>query len=220
MKLSKSIRIGAWLIIALNLLMAVGSIGVFERMTPSIEEIISENGRSLQACETMLNALAQRGQDDEQDLSLQQEFEQALADAEHNVTEAGEPEALQDIRSNFEGAFTGNERQLNATLSAINRLRELNWDATYRADQRAKQVGYAGAWGVAFMGIFVFFAGLIFKRRIVQHLIEPMEEIMSVSAAQNSGDTMRRCAGLSPSADIRRLYSTINGMLDRITESK
>ena len=219
MKLSKSIRIGAWLIIALNLLMAVGSIGVFNRMTPSIEEIISENGRSLQACETMLNTLAQYGQDDEEDLALQQDFERALADAENNVTERGEPEALQEIRKNFEGAFTGNERQLRSTIAAIAGLRKLNWDATYRADQRAKQVGYAGAWGVAFMGIFVFFAGMIFKRRIVQHLIEPMEEVMSVFAGQNAGDTMRRCTGQSPSGDVRRLYATINGLLDRLTGS-
>jgi hypothetical protein len=215
MKLSKSIHMGAWLIIALNLLMAVGSIGVFNRMTPSIEEIISKNGRSLQACESMLSALAQRSDGINSMQSLRDDFEKALANAEENITETGEAETLEIIRKNFTSAFSDGSDSLNVTVRAINRLRELNWNATYRADQRAKQIGYAGAWGVSFMGIFVFIAGMIFKQRVVRYLIEPLQEIIAVLSAQNRGDTARRCSGLSPSADIRKAYGIINDLIDR-----
>ena len=57
MSASKSVKFGAWLLIALNLLMAFGSIWVFMRMSPAIETIIARNAVSFEATEDMLAAL-------------------------------------------------------------------------------------------------------------------------------------------------------------------
>jgi len=43
MKLAQSVKIGAWLLIVLNLLMAFGSIWKIMRMAPAIKVIIAQN---------------------------------------------------------------------------------------------------------------------------------------------------------------------------------
>ena len=53
MEHAQSVRLGAWLLILLNLLMALGAIWVLMRMTPAIEEILSRNGQSLEMVERL-----------------------------------------------------------------------------------------------------------------------------------------------------------------------
>lgn len=214
MKLSKSIKVGALLIIFLNLIMAVGSIWVFQRMTPSIENIINQNGRSLQASESMLSLLAERDLKTDRE-GLMAHFHEQMEIAKNNVTEASETEPLEIIESNYVAAFRIGGESLKATLKALEALQDVNWNATYKADLRAKQIGNAGAWGVCFMGIFVFVAAIVFKRRVERNLLEPFEEIASVLSAQSKGDVMRRCTRYSSSTDVKKVYAQINDWIDR-----
>ncbi len=212
------IRLGAWLLIGLNLLMAFGSIGVFLRMAPAIEIIIERNDRSLRACEAMLVSLAmpEVSGSDGADLPFQV-FEKALADARENVTEPYESEAIAEISRFFQPAFQKDDDSLKQTLSAILRLSDINRAAMVRADQKAKQLGTAGAWGIVFMAIAVFLCGLIFVRSMVRGVIQSLLEITAVMAAFRSGDTLRRCTH-RPAAfprEMQVLFSHINALLDR-----
>jgi hypothetical protein len=220
MKLSNSIKLGAVLIIFLNLTMAVGSIWVFQRMTPSIEHIIDRNGKSLKACEAMLEILATRkgsNVDNSEPQALDPSFEKQLSNAKHNITETNENEAIQRIEDNYREAIEGDSTALTETLLAISELRSINWNATYRADMEAKQIGNAGAWGICFMGIIVFLASLVFKKRVERNLLEPFEEIASVLSERVKGDTMRRCSRYSRSTDVRKVYALLNSWMDQMS---
>ena len=226
MKLSKSIKLGAALILFLNLSMAVGSIWVFQRMTPSIEHIIDRNGKSLKACGNMLELLVLKNQPtletlSDPDLASNSEnrviaaFQEQLSIAKNNITEPDEDEVLVRIENQYAPALKGDPVALGKTVWAISELRDLNWNATYQADLRAKQIGNAGAWGVCFMGIFVFMAFLVFKRRVERNLLEPFEEIASVLGEHAKGNVMRRCSLYSRSTDVKKVYSLVNGLIDQ-----
>ncbi len=220
MKLSKSIKVGALLIMFLNLVMAVGSIWVFQRMTPSIENIIDQNGRSLQACEGMLALLAATSSDPETQKGIEQQFQHFLETAKNNITETEEQPALELIEANYREALRLDREAAARTIVALQSLQNINWNATYQADRDAKHIGNAGAWGICFMGIFVFFAALVFKRRVERNLLEPFEEIASVLTSQARGNLMRRCTRYSASADVRKVYSLINDWIDRQERSE
>ncbi len=216
MKLSKSIKLGAVLIIFLNLTMSVASIWIFQRMTPSIEHIIDRNGKSLKACESMLEILARR----ESNVDESAAFRMQLGIAKSNITEVGEREALDGIEITYLAALQSEAAALNETLNAISDLRDINWNATYDADMDAKHIGNAGAWGICFMGIFVFVATIVFKRRVERNLLEPFEEIASVLTARAKGDSMRRCSRYSRSTDVKKVYALVNEWMDRQAEEK
>ncbi|UKI32574.1 MAG: hypothetical protein L6W00_03080 [Lentisphaeria bacterium] len=145
--------------ILLNLLMALGAIWVLARMTPAIEEILSRNGQSLEACEEMFAVLAEAPADPAGGAGFRDNFRQALLRAEANVTEKEEPQALEVIRRNYPAAFLGNGAAREATVAAIRLLAASNRRAMIEAEARARHLGTAGAWGVVFMALTVFVVG-------------------------------------------------------------
>lgn len=214
MKLAQSVKLGAWLLIAMNLLTAFGSIWIFMRMAPAIKVIIAQNEVSLEASEKMLAALvAARTSGDRTDGKLEL-FRNALNRAENNVTEKEEPAFIEEIVQHHKGAFNGDELALAQTLGAIVKLAEVNREAMRRADARAQQLGYAGAWGVVFMAALTFMVGMIFLRSMKKNLSEPMRVIDTVVSAFRRGDRMQRCSMGNPSKSIRQIFSNINELLD------
>jgi hypothetical protein len=213
-KLAQSVRTGAWLLIGLNLLMALGSIWIFDQMAPNIERIIAQNGRSLQACDTMLSALAHFLATPDQKDACKSHFEEGLQIAKSNLTETGEETIIAAIENHYLKAFESNPSSVADTLEAIKNLRTLNWNATLRADQNAKKFGKTGAWAVVFMAVLVFWAGVLFKQFIFRTLVTPMEEIHSVMTERRRGDRYRRCSGRTLPQEIQSLYRQVNDLLD------
>lgn len=214
MTIAQPVRIGLWLLIGLNLLMAFGAIGVFIRMSPAISVIIDQNGNSLEACEDMLTSLALISGGTEENMALEKTFVDALTRAQNNITETEEPDVLKLIAHNYSGAFAGQTDARKRTVTAIIRLGKINRDAMVKADHRAKQFGHAGAWGIVFMAAAVFFAGMVFKRSLSNHVIAPLEEIYEVISAHRRGDTMRRCSGSDLPRDIRIVFGVLDEFLD------
>lgn len=215
MRISKAVIIGAWLLISLNLLMALGSIWIFMRMTPAIKDIIEQNEHSLQACEEMLASLAILDGDTKANQKLIVNFKEALSRADNNITEAEEPAAIEIIRSHFKAAFEKDIKAKDNTVAAIMLLGKINREAMIDADKRARQFGSAGAWGVVFMASTLFFAGMLFKRNLMINLLNPVEEINAVITAYRNGDTMRRCSGADLPADFVSIFYGINEVLDQ-----
>lgn len=215
MKIAQSIRIGVWLMILLNLFMALGSIWIFMRMAPAIEVIIDRNERSLQACEEMLASLSLIAQEADENNALKTTFVQALQRAQNNITEKEEPAALELIDAAYPSAFKGDIPAKKDTVSAILVLGRMNRNAMIEADLRAKQFGYAGAWGIVFMAVSIFFAGMLYKRSLSTNVINPLEEIHAVISAHRNGDTLRRFSGSDLPRDIRTLFTELNEFLDK-----
>ncbi|MBF0469288.1 MAG: hypothetical protein HQK61_10475, partial [Desulfamplus sp.] len=187
MRIAQATRIGAWVLICLNILMALGSIWIFMRMSPAIKEIIEQNEHSLQACEEMLASLATISDDADINMQLNDTFRTALDRARNNITEKEEPAAIQMTNTHFSAAFKGDVRAKEQTVAAIILLGKINREAMIAADLRARQLGQAGAWGVVFMATCVFFAGMLFNKNLSSNVVRPVEEIHDVILAYRNG---------------------------------
>ena len=217
MRLARGLSLGAWLIVIINLIMAFGAIGIFMRMAPAIAEIISNNERSLQACEEMLTAITLTTSNNGSVAENREKFKKALERARNNVSEEEEPAIIKIISNNFEKVFTGDSKAVLLTINAILELSRINRNAMLTADKRAQQLGHGGAWGIVFMAIFAFIAGIVFIQQMTKKLLLPLEEIKTVLLEHQSGETRRRCAGANLPTDIRGIFSIINRLLDRTT---
>lgn len=220
MQLSNAVRVGLWALIGLNLLMAFGAIAVFVRMTPAIALIIERNERSLEAGEEMLASLALSHAEQHVSQATRYRFDAAYRRAEGNVTEPGEPQALETIARYHVDAFNGNQAANRMTVDAISELTRINRRAMREADERAQQLGNAGAWGVVFMALWILAVTLVFLRSIRRWVIEPLAEIHDVLVVHRGKDRFRRCGGgTSPSREVKAVYAKINELLDtRLTE--
>lgn len=213
MRSLRSFRYSLWIIVMLNVLMALGSIWIFTRMSPAISLIIERNERSLQASEDMLAAVADYGNGGSSMESMAA-FTTALFNAENNITEEGEHATLAKIRNEYTKAFNGDSENMKNVIADIRRLSSINRSAMVSADYKAKQIGNAGAWAVVFMGTAVFLASMLIIRFYRIHISGTMEEISCVLEADKSGDKFRRCTG-AKSPDANTLFNDINKIMDQ-----
>lgn len=215
MRLAQAVRVGSWLLVGINLLMALGTIAIFTRMAPAIALIIERNERSLKACEDMLAVMAVTGIGTPFSPEQADVFKTAFARAQANVTEPEEPEILKRMEPTLPPLFDGDAAVRKDVVEAAVHLGKINRDAMTIADQRAQQLGRAGAWGVVFMALSAFLVGVIFIRSITRRVVTPLEEIHTVIIAYRNGDTMRRCTGADLSQDVVAVFTGINDLIDQ-----
>lgn len=215
MRLAHAVRIGSWFLVGINLLMAVGTIAIFTRMAPAIAIIIERNDRSLKACEDMLALMAATGSGTPFSTEQARAFQTAFERANTNITEPLEPEILKRLESTLPSLLRGDTASRLAAVEATVQLGKINRDAMTIADQRAQQLGRAGAWGVVFMALSAFLAGVIYIRSLTRRVVMPLEEIHTVIINHRNGDTMRRCTGADLSRDVAAVFTGINDLLDQ-----
>ncbi len=215
MRLAQAVRVGSWFLVGINLLMAVGTIGIFTRMAPAIAMIIERNERSLKACEDMLAIMAVAGVGTPFSPEQARIFQTAFNRAKANVTEPEEPEILKRMEPTLPPLFHGDAAVRGHVVQAAVYLGKINRDAMTIADHRAQQLGRTGAWGVVFMALSAFMVGVIFIRSLTRRVVMPLEEIHAVIIAHRNGDTMRRCMGADLSQDVVAVFTGINDLIDQ-----
>ena len=215
MRLAQAVRVGSWFLVGINLLMAVGTIGIFSRMAPAIAIIIERNERSLKACEDMLAIMAVNGNGIPFAPEQVRVFQTAFDRAKANVTEPQEPDLLKRMEPMLQPLFQGDPAGRQEVVEAVVHLGKINRDAMTIADQRAQQLGRAGAWGVVFMALSAFLVGVIFIRSLTRRVVTPLEEIHAVIIAHRNGDSMRRCTGADLSQDVVAVFTGINDLIDQ-----
>lgn len=203
---------GAWLLIALNLLVSFWAIGILERMAPAIANILKKNEASTFACHNMAMILLSNNADNKT-TSIEQ-FKEVLCRAQNNITEEGEKETLTVIENNYMKALSLNGEARKTVSEAIEKLMGINRKAMHTADSKAHMLCRGGAWGVAFMAVFVFITGLTFIRRIKTQILAPLEELKNVTQEFESGNTQRRCSLADLPSDFRGIFGSVNTLID------
>ncbi|MBM9614064.1 hypothetical protein JWJ90_07165 [Desulfobulbus rhabdoformis] len=214
MRLSHAVRVGAWVLVGLNVLMAVGTIAIFARMSPAIEVILDRNERSLQACEEMLTTLSMVSTKRPFTPKEIQSFRASFEDAQANITENQEPKPLQQLAFQENKLYQGDRNARITSIKAIIDLAQINRKAMFAADRHAQQLGTTGGWGVTFMALSAFLVGVIFIRNLSQRVVAPLEEIHTVLQANRNGETLRRCSGVHLAQDVATIYANLNALLD------
>ncbi len=206
MRPSMEARVGVWLLLGVQLLTSLGGVVLLGRMSPAVEQILTENVYSTEAVEEMLEVLATT--DDPA------QFERAFTRARGNITEAAEVPLLAEIEAGAPSALRGDADATAAVARALRALGAVNRDSMTRANANAERLGLAGAWAMALLGFLGFLVSLIVRRRIEARLLAPILEVDAVLEACRGGDEYRRCHASQDEAG-NRLMSNLNWLLDR-----
>jgi methyl-accepting chemotaxis protein len=208
MRSGKIISLSVWLMIIFNLILSFAAVWNYQRMNPEIEGIFQRNIISIDACEKMFLVLAR-------DTVNPQEFNAAFDVAVNNITEDGEKETLQNIKSMFEQYCQGNTQIKSQLIEEIVKLNNFNKQAIADSARKAQQLRQSGAWGVVLMTTLFFVAAIFFEQRLRRALLAPLQEISMVLEADRKGDKFRRCHLPGISSDMKKLFEAINSLLDR-----
>ena len=206
----RELRFGIGLLLASQLVMALGAIGLLSRLVPAIDRILQENVYSIESAERMLVVLALREEGEE----LDRDFHEALTSATANVTEPAEEALLQRIALGATELVAGDSLAYEPTVGALQELVAVNRAAMRRTRDRASRLSEAGAWAAVLLAMLVFSAGAVIAIRVQRRIVEPLEEIFAVARAVGEGDPYRRCQFRDAPPELRQLMTTVNELLD------
>lgn len=207
MRPASEARLGLTALLSLQLLTSVGGVVLLGRMAPAVERIIEENVYSTEAVEDMLGALASG--------APAATFDEALARARGNITEAGEVELIGTIDGAWARARAGDAAARGELVEALHDLGRLNRASMVEADTIARNLGLAGAWAMALLGFLGFLVSLVVSRRVQDRLLVPFGEVDRVLAAARAGDQHRRCVPTGAPAAEQRVMENLDWLLDQ-----
>lgn len=201
-------RICLYFIILLvcSTIITIAGIYGFQKLEPSINLLNSSNTQSLYYAEQMLTSISAK-----KNLKT---FEKNLYLAEKNVTEDGEINIINQIKSKYLMAFEGNRVFEEQTINDIAELARINRLAMEQAGAKAKKQQIIGIWIILFPSIFIWIIGIALLKRLYRIFIKPVQELNDVILEYNKGNLMRRCPSVTYSKDIQMLYDGINSILD------
>jgi len=194
MPLRRNFLLSVGMLLACNVLLAFGSIGLLTRMSPAIERILRENVSSDEAVEYMLVFLVQAAREWPSD-ARQKHFEQALQRARKHVTEPEEVSVLEHVAQWYGAALAGDDSAIRAVLQSPQELTAINRRAMVSADLEAQRLGAAGAWVAVCIAVASSIISLAITRRLERHVLNPLLEF---SDGNRSGYSVMESLRLGP----------------------
>ena len=215
MQLRRNFLLSVCVLVALNVLLAFGAIGLLTRMSPAIKRILQDNVYSTEAAGEMLALLARPVREPMSDphRSL---FEHALQRARNNVTEPEEVAVLERITQQYSAALAGEDSAVVVVVQALQQLIAINRQAMMNADQEARRLGAAGAWAAVCIAVVSFMISLLVIHRLERFVLHPLIELYDVLEAVRAGNHHRRCRVSAAPEEIRRVLSVVNVLLDQL----
>lgn len=214
MNLTRSLRVAFAVLLAVHLASAFASVALLGRMRPAIGRIIEQNVRSLEAAEDMLAVLAAAG-GEAPTLADAERFRAAFQRAAENITDTREEPLIESMRQQLEPALSGDRAAIQSVTASLRDLAAVNRSDMQEADERAKQLGSAGAWAVVFLALLTLSGGLVALRRLDRSVLRPLEELYDVVDRHRAGELHRRCG---PATTAASELSTIMRLINRILD--
>jgi hypothetical protein len=210
MRIQDEIRLSVGALLSVLVLTMVAAVALLARMTPAVDQILRDNEHSIRAVETMLWALTDPAPSEPRTA----EFEQALAQAQGNITMDEERPLLEDIDGQYPAALAGDPAAISVVRTRLRELARVNRESMLAANARAKRLGTAGAWALVFLGLIGLAFSLALMRRARIKLINPVYELGSVLEACRDGDSHRRFQPAGASREFRDVAAVINTLVD------
>ncbi len=215
MRLRTELAGGVLAFLTLDLLLVFAATGLFVRMGPAIERILTRNDATIAAAEDVLETLARAGSAGLAE-AQRARVHAALARAHANVTEPGETEVLDGIDRVVAVALDGDKAARTVLLDRVRELIAINRTAMRQADLDAQRLGTAGAWAASFVGLATVAFGLFLTRTLDRRVVRPIAEIGETLRAAREGNRFRRCSTRGAAHELRSAMESVNHILDRV----
>lgn len=215
-ELRRHLYVGIAGLVAVQILIAFGAIGLLSRMAPAVERIMAENVYSLEAAEDLMATLPMTGE--EAPPEARRRFQNALGRLRGNITEEDEAPLVDEIEALAGAALAGDVDARARVSHALRRLNVINRQAMQRADDRAQRLGRAGAWSAVFVAALGFAASFVVVGRLRRRVVEPVIELYSVVESLERGERHRRCTLSDAPEEIRAVMLSLNRYIDRVSQ--
>ncbi|MBK8480076.1 MAG: hypothetical protein IPL40_02705 [Proteobacteria bacterium] len=213
MELRRDLWLGLAALVAFNLVMAFGTVGLMTRIGPAFDRALHDNVSSIEAAEQMLTLLAQVGARPASTRE-RQHFVAAMLRAQGNVTERHEADPLSEIERGQVAALGGDSASRDRVIRALRRLVRVNREALWSVKSKVRRLGTGGAWAAVILAAIGLTLSLLAGARLSRRILMPLGMLYATLEARRAGDRFRRCGLGDAPHELRRIVEGVNRLLD------
>lgn len=212
MKIKTKLTLGVGLLFVLIVLLSlVGSLNI-HALKSDTSEILTANYNSLQYCRTMLDML------ESDDVHRFDTFEAQLNMQEKNITEAGEAEATQALRSHFQRYTTTKD---SATAVRIRQdlfhIMDMNLHAIERKSKVAAVTADKAVFWIAVSGTLCFVIAFVLLINLPSNIADPIAELTD-SIRQIAAENYSERVNFESHGEFGQLAASFNTMAQKLEE--
>ncbi|MDX2196830.1 MAG: ATP-binding protein [Cytophagales bacterium] len=213
MKIKTVLTLGVGLLFILIILLSYVGVRYINELKKDTENILVDNYITLEYSKNMLAAL-----EDSSNIAIQK-FEKNLADQEKNITEIGEKEATEDVRSNFE-IYKQNPLSLNIQKDIRNgifQLMKLNMQAIQRKSEVADATADKAVLWISITGAFCFLIAFTLLINLPSSIANPIKELTQ-SIKQIAAENYSERVHFERHSEFGELAKSFNTMAEKLEE--
>ncbi len=173
MKIKTKLTLGVGLLFILIILLSIVAAKYIHDLKDDTDNILVANYSSLQYCNSMMNNI------DDADSMNVSEFEKNLHNQENNISEIGEKEATQELRTSF-NEFIQNRNDKSKIKHIQNNLfniMEMNMQAIQRKSETAKATADDAVFWIVLTGTMCFLIAFILLINLPSNIANPIKEL-------------------------------------------
>ncbi|MGI4020542.1 MAG: ATP-binding protein [Janthinobacterium lividum] len=221
MKIKTKLRLGFTFLFVIFLFLGSIAIWYISELSKASAEILKDNYKTLQYMQLMIQNLGNEAE--VLSLNHQQLFEKTLQQQEHNITEAGESDATQKLRHNFnllkqtglnrQQILTG-KRSIRETIFSII---ELNNRAIIKKNDIARKTAHDATLFVALMASFSFLIAFSFIVNFPGYVANPIRDL-SAGIREIANKNYARRIHIDSNDEFGELAEAYNQMAFKLNE--
>ena len=216
MKTKIKTKVSLGMVLLFIVISLVGGVGIYSinRLASDSKAILKANYESLQFGKNMQEALDGY---ESGDSLLIKKFEENLIAQERNITEVGEQEVTNEIRSKFETlSAKGNSiNSINQIRSLIYKVAELNMNAIVRKSNEAQQTADKAKVYLAIIGTLAFLISFSFLLNFPGYIANPIRQLTEgIKEISNKNYSQR--IHLKSGDEFGELASSFNAMAEKL----
>lgn len=168
-------KIAAGVLFLFAMLLLVGVLGYYylNKVNRAAAAILEDNYESVEYAGIMLRAAEHWQQGD----SVRRNFESALVNQEKNVTEPGEANYTQSLRSQFNAFRNGDTAQLPAMRESLAGIMDVNMKAIVSKQDKTRKAADKALMYIAIISGLCFLLGIVFVYNFPGYIANPIHEL-------------------------------------------
>jgi len=215
MKIKTKLTMGVGLLLVLIILLAAMGITQILSMAKANEQVLEANYNSLDYSRNMLKILDEISTEKD---GLEK-FEHQLGAQENNITEVGEDEMTESLRSHFDQLLTNasDSMLLKSIRKDLNDIMKINLDAIERKSQLARQAADQAILWIPATGAVCFMIAFILLFNLPGNIANPIQELTE-SIKQIASEKYSQRVHFEGHNEFGELATSFNTMAKKLQE--
>lgn len=213
MKIKTKLTLGVGLLFLLILLLSIVGVKYTYELKQDTENILEANYKTLEYSRNMLVALEDASE------NAIQKFEKNLNYQEGNISEIGEKEVTEEIKSNFNSLKVGDldGTKLGQIRKDIFTLMDLNMQAIQRKSEVAKATADKAVFWIAITGVLCFIIAFILLINLPSNIANPIKELTE-SIKKIASKKYSERVHFGSNSEFGQLAKSFNTMAEKLEE--